>query len=49
MVVFSDESCFYLIPHGSKKVRRPRGSNRFDEKYCNILENDLLTPKNAIT
>ena len=32
-VVFSDEACLYLIPSVSKKVRRPRGSNRFAEKY----------------
>ena len=32
-VVFSDESCFYVTRSAGKRVRRPRGSNRYESKY----------------
>ena len=32
-VMFSDESLFRCVISSSGKVRRPRGSNCYDEKY----------------
>ena len=33
-VMFTDESTFRLVRGGIKRVRRPPGSNRFDQKFC---------------